>query len=78
VDHFIPSSRYPDDALDNFVVADKSCNGFKSSSPTSRQGLRGIGSQIEISRSPVQSTCAFQATQDCGFVKKSSFRRIRP
>ena len=27
-----PWSRYPDDTLDNFVVADKSCNGFKSSS----------------------------------------------
>ena len=32
VDHFVPWSRYPDDTLDNFVVADKSCNGFKSSS----------------------------------------------
>jgi hypothetical protein len=32
VDHFVPWSRYPDDTLDNFVVADKKCNGFKSSS----------------------------------------------
>ena len=32
VDHFVPWSRYPDDTLDNFVVADTSCNGFKSSS----------------------------------------------
>ena len=32
VDHFVPWSRYPDDTLDNFVVADKNCNGFKSSS----------------------------------------------
>ena len=32
VDHFVPWSRYPDDALDNFVVADNNCNGFKSSS----------------------------------------------
>ena len=32
VDHFVPWSRYPDDTLDNLVVADKSCNGFKSSS----------------------------------------------
>lgn len=32
VDHFVPWSRYPDDTLDNFVVADNSCNGFKSSS----------------------------------------------
>jgi 5-methylcytosine-specific restriction endonuclease McrA len=32
VDHFVPWSRYPDDTLDNFVVADKSCNGLKSSS----------------------------------------------
>ena len=32
VDHFVPWSRYPDDTLDNFVVADNNCNGFKSSS----------------------------------------------
>jgi 5-methylcytosine-specific restriction endonuclease McrA len=32
VDHFVPWSRYPDDTLDNFVVADNRCNGFKSSS----------------------------------------------
>lgn len=32
VDHFLPWSRYPDDGLDNLVVADKRCNGFKSSS----------------------------------------------
>jgi hypothetical protein len=31
VDHFVPWSRYPDDALDNFVVADNKCNGFKGS-----------------------------------------------
>jgi len=32
VDHFIPWSRYPDNSLDNLVVADTACNGFKSSS----------------------------------------------
>jgi 5-methylcytosine-specific restriction endonuclease McrA len=32
VDHFVPWSRYPDDGLDNLVVADVACNGFKSSS----------------------------------------------
>ena len=32
MDHFVPWSRYPDDGLDNFVVADKRCNGDKSSS----------------------------------------------
>ncbi len=32
VDHFVPWSRYPDDGLDNLVVADKACNGFKSNS----------------------------------------------
>ena len=32
VDHFVPWSRYPDDSLDNFVVADTRCNGSKSSS----------------------------------------------
>jgi len=32
VDHFVPWSRYPDDSLDNFVVADRRCNGAKSSS----------------------------------------------
>jgi 5-methylcytosine-specific restriction endonuclease McrA len=32
VDHFVPWARYPDDSLDNLVVADKRCNGFKSSS----------------------------------------------
>jgi hypothetical protein len=32
VDHFVPWSRYPDNGLDNLVVADKKCNGFKSNS----------------------------------------------
>jgi hypothetical protein len=32
VDHFIPWSRYPNDGLDNLVVADRRCNGWKSSS----------------------------------------------
>jgi hypothetical protein len=30
VDHFLPWSRYPDDSLDNLVIADKSCNAWKS------------------------------------------------
>ena len=29
VDHFIPWSRYPDDGLDNLVVADRRCNAQK-------------------------------------------------
>jgi 5-methylcytosine-specific restriction endonuclease McrA len=29
VDHFIPWTRYPDDALDNLVVAHQSCNNSK-------------------------------------------------
>lgn len=32
VDHFVPWSRYPDDGLDNFVVTDRQCNGWKSNS----------------------------------------------
>ncbi len=32
VDHFIPWARYPDDGLDNLVVADARCNGWKSAS----------------------------------------------
>lgn len=32
VDHFLPWSRYPDDGLDNFVIADRRCNGWKSNS----------------------------------------------
>lgn len=32
VDHFVPWSRYPDDGLDNFVMADRRCNGWKSNS----------------------------------------------
>ena len=32
VDHFVPWSRYPDDSLDNLVVADTACNSFKSNS----------------------------------------------
>ena len=29
LDHFIPWSRYPDNGIDNLVVADKKCNGYK-------------------------------------------------
>lgn len=32
VDHFIPWARYADDGLDNLVVADDRCNGWKSAS----------------------------------------------
>jgi 5-methylcytosine-specific restriction endonuclease McrA len=32
VDHFVPWSRYPDNSLDNLVVTDVACNGFKSRS----------------------------------------------
>ena len=39
VDHFLPWSRYPHDGLDNFVVADKSCNGWKSNSLAASEHL---------------------------------------
>jgi 5-methylcytosine-specific restriction endonuclease McrA len=39
VDHFVPWARYPDDGLDNLVVADKTCNGFKSSSLAAAEHL---------------------------------------
>jgi len=32
VDHFLPWARYPEDSLDNFVIADPRCNNSKSSS----------------------------------------------
>jgi 5-methylcytosine-specific restriction endonuclease McrA len=39
VDHFVPWSRYPDDGLDNLVVAERTCNGFKSSSLAAAEHL---------------------------------------
>jgi 5-methylcytosine-specific restriction endonuclease McrA len=39
VDHFVPWSRYPDDSLHNLVVADKLCNGSKSSSLAATEHL---------------------------------------
>ncbi len=39
VDHFVPWSRYPDDGLDNFVVADGKCNAAKSSSLAATEHL---------------------------------------
>jgi len=57
VDHFVPWSRYPDDSLDNFVVADKRCNGDKSSSLAAGEHLTrwavrmrdgsSVGSQLD-------------------------------
>jgi hypothetical protein len=38
-DAFVPWARYPDDTLDNFVVADTKCNGFKSSSLAAAEHL---------------------------------------
>jgi hypothetical protein len=32
VDHFIPWARYPDNGIENLVVADATCNGYKGSS----------------------------------------------
>ena len=39
VDHFVPWSRYPDDGLDNLVVADTRCNAFKTSSLAATEHL---------------------------------------
>jgi 5-methylcytosine-specific restriction endonuclease McrA len=39
VDHFIPWARYPDNGLDNLVVADTACNGAKSSSLAATEHL---------------------------------------
>ncbi len=39
VDHFIPWARYPNDALANFVVADKKCNNHKKDFLASGQHL---------------------------------------
>jgi 5-methylcytosine-specific restriction endonuclease McrA len=39
VDHFLPWSRYPDDSLDNLVIADKSCNAWKSNSLAASEHL---------------------------------------
>ena len=39
VDHFVPWSRYPDNGLDNLVVADRKCNGFKRSSLAATEHL---------------------------------------
>jgi hypothetical protein len=39
VDHFLPWSRYPDDGLDNLVVADRRCNGWKSNSLAATEHL---------------------------------------
>ena len=52
VDHFVPWSRYPDDSLDNLVVADVGCNGFKSNSlaaahHVARWGLRFVSNAAE-------------------------------
>jgi HNH endonuclease len=41
VDHSVPWSRYPDDGLDNFVVADRECNGLKSNSLAASRHLAG-------------------------------------
>ncbi len=32
VNHFIPWARYPDSGIDNLVIADNTCNGYKGSS----------------------------------------------
>jgi HNH endonuclease len=55
VDHFIPWSRYPDDGLDNFVVADVACNAFKSnslaaSSHVARWARRFAGDSPELAQ----------------------------
>ena len=48
VDHFVPWSRYPNDGLDNLVVADKVCNSFKSNSlPAAWHLTRWAGRLIE-------------------------------
>jgi 5-methylcytosine-specific restriction endonuclease McrA len=55
VDHFVPWSRYPDDALDNLVIADTRCNGCKSSSlPAANHLSRWTPRLVEGSKEYVQ------------------------
>lgn len=49
VNHFVPWSRYPDDALDNFVVADMRCNAAKSNSLAATDHLRRWTQRFEES-----------------------------
>jgi hypothetical protein len=70
LDHFIPWSRYPDNGVDNLVVADRRCNGAKSdylASPdhvarwlerSQRQAaqLSEIAARAEWDRHPERST----------------------
>ena len=51
VDHFMPWARYPDDSLDNFVFADRKCNGFKSSSLAAARHLARWARRFEKSSS---------------------------
>ena len=52
VDHFVPWSRYPDDGLDNLVVADKRCNALKSNSLAATDHLRRWAGRFAEDSSP--------------------------
>jgi hypothetical protein len=68
VDHFVPWSRYPDDTLDNFVVADNRCNEFKSSSLAAADHLaRWTRRFVEGSREHAQLA---DLTQTAGWVRQ--------
>jgi 5-methylcytosine-specific restriction endonuclease McrA len=51
VDHFLPWSRYPDDGLDNLVVADRRCNRFKSSSLAAADHLTRWAGRLAVNAS---------------------------
>jgi 5-methylcytosine-specific restriction endonuclease McrA len=57
VDHFVPWSRYPDDGLDNLVVADVACNGFKSNSLAAADHVTRWGRRL-VADSPEHSQLA--------------------
>jgi len=50
VDHFIPWSRYPDDGLDNLVVADSTCNSRKTDFLASERHVGSCGTWASCTR----------------------------
>jgi hypothetical protein len=58
VDHFVPWSRYPDNGIENLVVAHRTCNGDKRDSLAAGEHVRRWSERFSVSGGSVASQLA--------------------
>lgn len=58
VDHFLPWARYPDNGIDNLVVADRRCNGSKREHLAAAEHVEAWSERMETQRADLEEIAA--------------------